>query len=165
MTNYKFHINPLVPEVQNIEKSAYLSSVDSGTNGLIGHLPEPARRLKRWMNGSTHNILVRGAEMSKVGFPNHCRIRKKKRSIYLHIYRAGHLGYFFREGPGHRPKGLSQQITTFVQTFSLFKPVPSPFWKTAKSILLFKYLNILVRALITGTDRTRAFSPGSITLV
>ena len=33
----------------------------------------------------------------------------------------------FREGPGHRHMGLSQQITTFVQTFSLFKPVPSPF--------------------------------------
>ena len=34
---------------------------------------------------------------------------------------------FIREGPGHRPKGLSQQITTFDQTFSLFKPVPSLF--------------------------------------
>ena len=54
--------------------------------------------------------------------------------------------------PGHRPKGLSQQITTFVQTFSLFKLVPSSFWKTAKSILLFKYLNILVRALITRSS-------------
>ena len=70
-----------------------------------------------------------------------------------HFYGA-QVPEFFREGPGHRPKGLSQQITTFVQTFSLFKPVPSPFWKMAKSILLFKYLNILVRALITKTSST-----------
>ena len=60
----------------------------------------------------------------------------------------------FREGPGHRPKGLSQHITTFVETFPLFKPVPSPFWKTAKSVLLFKYRNIVVRALITRTSST-----------
>ena len=53
-----------------------------------------------------------------------------------------------------RPKGLSQQITTFVQTFLLFKLVPSPFWKMTKSILLFKYLNTLVRALITRTSST-----------
>ena len=41
----------------------------------------------------------------------------------------GTFGIFgiFREGLGRRPKGLSQQITTFVLTFSLFKPVPSPF--------------------------------------
>ena len=62
--------------------------------------------------------------------------------------------YNFQRRPGHRPKGLSQQITTFVQMFSLFKPVPSPFRKMPKSILLFKYLNILVRALITRTSST-----------
>ena len=47
-----------------------------------------------------------------------CKFRHKKSDLPFAI---------FREGPGHRPKGLSQQITTFVQTFSLFKTGPSPF--------------------------------------
>ena len=52
---------------------------------------------------------------------------------------------FFREGPGQRPQGLSQQELFFVQIFSLFNSPSSPSWKTAKSILWFRYLNFLAK--------------------
>ena len=61
---------------------------------------------------------------------------------------------FSEKAQAKGPKTSLNKGLFFVKMFSLFNSPSSPSWKTAKSILLFKYLNFLVRTLITRTSST-----------
>ena len=65
-----------------------------------------------------------------------------------------HLCAFSVKAQAKGPRASLNKSLTFVQPVSLFNSPSSPSWKTLKSILLYNYLNFLVRTLITRTSST-----------